>query len=156
MDNQLFRQKSLERISSPEELHDYMRVTSPRLWMLLGAIIVLLVGFIVYASTTTLENTLPIKVHVESYEGETEDGPWKYTNVYALLPLSQKDSIETGMVVRIAEETGKVYLVMTDADEDVVTALVKMDDPDNLHLPAGECDAVLVLESTTPVSFLWN
>ena len=31
MQNELFRQKSIERISSPEALHDYMRVTSPRL-----------------------------------------------------------------------------------------------------------------------------
>lgn len=35
MENNLFRKKSLEHISSPEELHDYMRVTSPRLWMIL-------------------------------------------------------------------------------------------------------------------------
>ena len=62
MDNQLFRQKSIDRISSPEELHDYMRVTSPRLWMILGAIVVLLAGFIVYASTVTLEYTVDIMV----------------------------------------------------------------------------------------------
>ena len=62
MENGLFRKKSMERISSPEELHDYMRVTSPRLWMILGAIVALLVGFIVYASTATMENTMPITV----------------------------------------------------------------------------------------------
>ena len=56
MESGLFRQKSVERISSPEDLHEYMRVTSPRLWMILTAIVVLLAGFIVYASTTTLEN----------------------------------------------------------------------------------------------------
>ena len=50
MDNGLFRKKSIDRISSPEELHDYMRVTSPRLWMILAAVVLLLVGFIVYAS----------------------------------------------------------------------------------------------------------
>ena len=38
----LFRKKSLDRISSPEELHDYLRVTSPSLWMVLAAIMVLL------------------------------------------------------------------------------------------------------------------
>jgi hypothetical protein len=47
MDNQLFRKKSIDRISSPEKLEDYMRVTSPRLWMLLSAIVILLVGFLV-------------------------------------------------------------------------------------------------------------
>ena len=50
MENQqVFREKSLERISSPEQLHDYMRVTSPKLWMILTAAIVLIVGFVVGA-----------------------------------------------------------------------------------------------------------
>ena len=59
MENQLFRKKSLERISSPEEMHDYMRVTSPRLWMILAAIVVLLGGFIAYAATTTMKAPCP-------------------------------------------------------------------------------------------------
>ena len=29
MDNQIFRQKSLDQISSPEQLHDYLRVPNP-------------------------------------------------------------------------------------------------------------------------------
>ena len=61
MQNQLFRQKSLEKIQSPEVMHDYMRVTSPRLWMILTAIVVLLGGFIAYASTTTMESTMRSK-----------------------------------------------------------------------------------------------
>ena len=64
----LFRKKSLERISSPEELHDYLRVTSPRLWMVLAAIMVLLAGFIVYASTATMENVMAVKVEVETFD----------------------------------------------------------------------------------------
>lgn len=48
MDKNLFRKKSLKRISSSEELHDYMRVNSPRLWMILTTIVVLLAGFIVF------------------------------------------------------------------------------------------------------------
>ena len=54
MESGLFRQKSVERISSPEDLHEYMRVTSPRLWMILIAILVLLAGFILFASTATM------------------------------------------------------------------------------------------------------
>ena len=72
MENPLFRKKSLDHISSPEELHDYMRVTSPRLWMILAAIIVLLAGFAVYASTATMENTMPIRVQVEHYDASED------------------------------------------------------------------------------------
>mgnify|MGYP007122110349 CR=1 FL=1 len=42
--NSIFRKKSLDRIESPEQLNDYIRVTSPGIWIFLAAAIVLLVG----------------------------------------------------------------------------------------------------------------
>ena len=42
--SQIYRKKSLERLDSPEQLNDYIRVTNPGIWLLLGGIIVLLVG----------------------------------------------------------------------------------------------------------------
>ena len=36
--------KALERITAPEQLTDYLRVTNPGIWALLTAIICLLVG----------------------------------------------------------------------------------------------------------------
>ena len=41
----LFRQKSIDRVSSPEQLNDYIRVTTPSVWLALIAIILLLTGF---------------------------------------------------------------------------------------------------------------
>ena len=43
----IFRKKSIERISSPEQLHDYIRVTTPGVWLVLIAIIILLVGVVI-------------------------------------------------------------------------------------------------------------
>ena len=34
----LFREKSLEAIESPESLNDYLRVTSPQVWLVLAAV----------------------------------------------------------------------------------------------------------------------
>lgn len=96
MGDQLFRKESLERISSPEQLHDYMRVTSPRMWMILSAIAALLVGFIVYASTTTMENTININVLVD------------HGDVSADVSFSQPDIITMEMPVRFADRTGYV------------------------------------------------
>ena len=45
----IFRQKSIDRISSPEQLHDYIKVSSPGAWLVLVAIIVFLVGALVWA-----------------------------------------------------------------------------------------------------------
>ena len=42
MDNQIFRKESLDQISSPEQLNDYLRVTNPAVWLVLTAVILLL------------------------------------------------------------------------------------------------------------------
>ena len=143
MSNTLFRQKSIDRISSPEELHDYMRVTSPRLWMILAAIVVLLTGFIVYASTANMENTVNIRVMIENYESEPDetntDGE-RYTLVSGTLPLSMKDVLRTGMVVRIGQETGTISWIGNSAEEDVINVMFQMN-RQYLPLPSGECDA---------------
>lgn len=47
MNNQIFRQKSLDRVSSPEQLNDYVRVSNPGVWTILLAVIVLLIGICV-------------------------------------------------------------------------------------------------------------
>lgn len=156
MENQLFRKKSLERISSPEELHDYLRVTSPRLWMLLIAIVALLVGFIVYASTVTLENTIPVKVIVENMLTGEDGAPQPF--YYSVLPMEQKDIVASGMKVRLGNAEGRVELIAVDNAGDAersVTVFYIME-PDNLNLRVGEYDGELVIESTTPISFLWN
>ena len=38
----IFREKSIERIESPEKLNDYLRVTSPAVWIVLAAMIQLI------------------------------------------------------------------------------------------------------------------
>ena len=40
----VFRKKTLDRISSPEQLTDYLRVTNPGIWVILAAVILLLAG----------------------------------------------------------------------------------------------------------------
>jgi len=148
MDNQVFRQKSIERIASPEQLHDYLRVTSPRVWMLLAAVIALVGGIIIAACTLQMESTLDMKVTVE--EGDApEDGSF----VFITLPPEQKSAIRIGMTVRLAGSEGTVDFLYESAEN--VHASVIMKDPD-LKLPSGQYDGQLVLETTTPISFLLN
>ena len=56
MDQQIYRKKSLERISSPEQLNDYLRVTNPSVWVILLAVIILLAGLLYWSSVTTIES----------------------------------------------------------------------------------------------------
>ena len=157
MDSGLFRQKSIERISSPESLHDYLRVTSPRLWMILAAIIALLAGFIVYASMGNMENTTALKVDVETYDiGEYGGIPGeKLTSVSCNIPQDQAEQIKTGMKLRLGQEEGIVDNILSSAEGKDSFIYFRMEHP-LLHMENGQYDAELVLESTSPISFLWN
>ena len=53
--SELFRKKSMDKINSPEELNDYIRVTSPSVWLVLLAIVMILVGTLVWGTLGTVE-----------------------------------------------------------------------------------------------------
>ena len=63
----IFRRESLDRVASPEKLNDYIRVSSPGVWLMLGALIVIVVCLAVWGFTGTLPVTLTLN-------GVTEDG----------------------------------------------------------------------------------
>ncbi len=46
--NTIFRDKAVERAGSPESLNDYIRVTTTPVWLVLGALLILLIGMIVW------------------------------------------------------------------------------------------------------------
>ena len=46
MDEKIFREKSIEQLSAPDDLTSYLRVTGPGVWVVLGGVIVLLVGLL--------------------------------------------------------------------------------------------------------------
>ena len=49
INNSIFRQKSIDKISSPEKLDDYIKVTKPSVWITLIAIVLLLAGAVVWS-----------------------------------------------------------------------------------------------------------
>ena len=61
----LFREKSLEAVESPESLNDYLRVTSPGVWLVLAAVICLLVGAILWGIFGHIRTTTQVAVSVE-------------------------------------------------------------------------------------------
>ena len=59
----LFREKSMARVSSPEELNDYIRVTTPGVWLilLLGMLVWSIFGMVdVERAYGTVETVNPI------------------------------------------------------------------------------------------------
>lgn len=150
---QIFRQKSLDRISSPEQLHDYIKVTSPRLWMLLTVIIVLVAGIVVAACVISLENTMAVQVYVTDGQDAQAAGDTGDPDIYITMPLDQKDKIGIGMAVRFADTEGTISYIYESEKE--IRASIKPD-KSGKKLPAGQYEGELVIESATPISFLLN
>ena len=48
-DNSIFREKSMDKVSSPESLNDYIKVTTPSVWIVLIALVVLLLGILAWS-----------------------------------------------------------------------------------------------------------
>jgi len=58
----IFRKDNLERMSSPEKLNDYIKISNPSIWIVLGAIAVMLVATLVWSVTYELpEGIRPIE-----------------------------------------------------------------------------------------------
>jgi len=58
----IFRKENLERMSSPEKLNDYIKVSNPSVWIILGAIAAMLIAALIWAITYELpEGIRPIE-----------------------------------------------------------------------------------------------
>ena len=143
MEKQVFREKSVERIASPEQLQDYMRVTTPGTWMVLAAVILLLAGLIISSALVNVESTISGQATVE------EDG----LLLQIELPLSQKSLVSPGMVVRVADREAKVDMIFQ--AENALQVLAELPE-DGEKLAPGTHDVKIVTETVTPISFLFR
>ena len=64
-ESQLYRKKSIEKVSTPEQLNDYIRVTSPSVWVVLAGLVVLLLGLLIWCVFGS------ITIHNEAGETKT-------------------------------------------------------------------------------------
>ena len=54
-DNSLFRKTAIENVRAPEQLNDYIKVTTPGAWTALAAVLVLLGGLLVWGFLGSVE-----------------------------------------------------------------------------------------------------
>ena len=64
MDN-IFREKSLERVNAPEELNDYIHVTTPALWLVVSPLLIIIAGFLIWG--------IFFSVEIHNEDGTTEE-----------------------------------------------------------------------------------
>ncbi len=84
----VFRKKTLDRISSPEQITDYLRVTNPGIWVVLVAVILLLAGGAAWSMGGTLETKAEVKIVVSDYMAQ-------------IIPLGS-ERLEDGMLLLVS------------------------------------------------------
>ena len=129
----VFRKKTLERIASPEQLTDYLRVTNPGIWAVLLSVILLLAGLLAWSMVGTLETKTEVRVVVTGHTAQViAPGP---------------ETLSAGMPLRVGAQGGRIAVSRTDEyGRSVGTAEV--------NLPDGTYDGTVVTEAVHPISFL--
>lgn len=133
----IFRKKALERISAPEQLTDYLRVTNPGIWTLFAAIIVLLAGLLIWSTVGTLET-------IADGVAEIKDG-----QAMIVITENKGNEIAPGMTVRIGNEEYNIADVRKD-DYGRSTAYAEIGKSD------GKYDVKIITESIRPIQFLFD
>lgn len=105
MEESIFRKKSLERISSPEALSDYLRVTSPSVWLILAAVILLLAGMLIWSSTASIDSFAVGTAQVEKGEMRIRFDDEQIAR-----------NVQSGMSVVVGETESRIGSVGTDAE----------------------------------------
>ena len=119
----LFREKSLEAVESPESLNDYLKVTSPGVWLILATVIVLLAGAILWGIFGHIRTTAQVAVEVK--EGKA----------VCYVPYFDTEGVVAQGTIIVE---GKVYPLDTSAEYDM--AIMEESDPLRL-MKAGNLSA---------------
>ena len=113
--------QNARRISSPEQLNDYLKVTNPKIWLLLVAIVLLVGGLLVWSSFTTIESYATGTARAIGGElTVTFDNATKASHVKA------------GMEMEVGDVTTEVLTVGTDSNGEVI-AYAKATLPDGTY-----------------------
>ena len=126
------------RISSPEQLNDYLKVTNPRIWMLLAAVVLLVGGLLLWGSFTTIESYATGTARAVGGElTVTFDDPAKASKV---LP---------GMEMEVGDVRTEVLTVGSDADGATVASA-------RANIPDGSYAVRVGYKATQVISMLLN
>ncbi|MCR5023802.1 MAG: hypothetical protein K6A90_05650 [Lachnospiraceae bacterium] len=154
-DSTLFRQKSIDKISSPEELNDYIKVSNPGMWMLLIAVILVLLGMVTWGTFGRLETRISVPAKVD------ENKVVLYVEADDLL------KVKAGQPVYIASFKGEVTELSGNGNKagevlgDISLQEAGFDKEDIVYEIDGEIDCPngiylgeIVIDQVSPMSFL--
>ena len=153
----LFRKKSLERISSPEQLNAYIRVSTPSVWLVLAAVVVLLTGVCVWGMFGHMDTTLPVAAVcregvVTAYVKEADVAKIAVDAPVTVGGAAGKVTAVSAEPVPVDESFSDYmrHLGALEAGEWVYAVTVAADCAEGVHA------AKIVIDSVSPMSFVLN
>jgi len=159
MENKLFRKSALDRISSPEQLNEYMKVAGPGVWAILAGLAITFAAFIVWG----VVGSIPETVDVTGTALSPGDNPLA---IYCYLPIDEARQLEAGMNVRVSpdyaskEEYGYIYGTVKSVSRSPVTAERIQSslgaDFQFLSIPSGNVIEVIVELETRDGGLRWS
>ncbi len=157
MDNQIFREKSMEQLSTPEQLTGYLKVTGPGVWFVLIGIIVLLAGMLIWGTFGRIISTVTVPAQVSGRAASV------YVLSKDLAAESDMVEIEIGDVTMEADSREAESRILN-ADDDPMLFLSDYLSPGKevkiLHcgtdLADGFYSAVVTIETLRPISLLFS
>ena len=151
MENKLFRKSALDKISSPEQLNETMKVAGPGVWCILAALAVTFAAFFAWG----VLGSIPETVDITGTALALEDSP---IAVYCYLPIDETKPLAEGMSVRVSpgyaprEQYGYIVGTIKSIGHSPVTAeglAAKLGgDVELVTLPAGNVIEVVVALET--------
>ena len=157
MNEKIFRKNSIAKVSSPEQLNEYIKVSNPGVWTVLAAIIILLIGVCAWGFLGHLDTKINTVAVVEN------------SGIVLYVKESDIESVKTDMTVIIGDNE----YIITDIASEPVSANEDFSEY-ALHvgnLKAGEWvypvstdgeiadgvyNAEIIIESISPISFVIN
>lgn len=159
MKSQLFREKSIERVSSPEQLNDYIRVANPSVWLAFLAVLFLLVGICIWGIFGRLDTVLNVGAITEGEQ------------TICYVKESDIETISRNMKVRLNEEEyaiAQIAVQPVQIDATFPEYLIYLGGltrgewvyeivlDDTVGTNGGIYEAEIVIESISPVTFVIN
>ena len=139
MNQEIFRQKSLDKVKSPENLNDYIQVSNPSVWLLLFSILILLAGICVWGIFGRIDSIVETSVYVE--------------NGTAVCYVADEAiaSVRPGMVVKLPNAEA----VITEIGQREAAGCVCLLQSEQV-IADGRYEGSIVTDSIRPLSFVLN
>jgi len=162
MNSAIFNKTSFDKVNSPEQLNDYIRVSNPGIFVVLAAVFVLLAAAAVWSVTWELPTSIPAA-------GVVREG-----RIICYLSTENAQEIQSGMEVEISgENIGEVLSVSDEPlsaaevaallNSDYLAYMLSLSDwnmeviIDAADLEAGKIYSVsIVTDKIRPIDFLLN